>query len=294
MFKKISIIGGGEIGGAVAYIVDGSGVNTSIWDKDPSRASSSSPEECLAGAEAVFFCVPSWVVRGVSQEFLSLLPPDIPLVFVSKGIEAETYLTAPEIAGEFVDKARIVFMGGPMIAEEIKSGKGGHAVFGGQPALTSSLMETFKKDKISAETSKDPFSIAVLGALKNIYAIALGAAEGSGMGINVKAHLFSIALGEMDSISRALGCDVSVFNSAGSGDLLATGLSRESSNYKSGLDFASGRPPEKLSEGMISVSALTLRLKGSPLMELPLISFVRKITANQSITPGDWHKVLND
>ena len=54
------------------------------------------------------------MVRSVLTEFLPLIPLEIPLIFVSKGLEAETGLTAPEIAAEFVEIRRIVFMGGPM------------------------------------------------------------------------------------------------------------------------------------------------------------------------------------
>jgi glycerol-3-phosphate dehydrogenase (NAD(P)+) len=292
MLKKISVIGGGEIGGAVSYIASGAGVSYSVLDKDPAKSSGLSPEECFSGTEAVFFCIPSWAVRSALNELSAKVPENVPLVFVSKGIEEGTNLTATEIAAEFMGKERIVFMGGPMIAEEIVAGKGGHAVLGGEKIFTSPIAEMFKGGNVSAETAEDAFSIAILGVLKNIYALLMGAAEGMGTGENIKAYLFARSLEEMDLVSRRLGGRVSAAGSAGIGDLLATGISRGSSNRKAGFDLASGTPPAKMSEGMASVSPIASRLDGG-MTTPPLMSFVLSMVKVGSADKDSWSKILN-
>jgi len=296
MIKKISIIGGGEIGGAISYIATHAGINYSIWDKDPTKSSTLSLEECLRDAGVVFFCLPSSALRTSLTELSLVLPPAIPLVFVSKGLEKNTGFTAPEIASEFIEKERIVFMGGPMIAEEIVVGKGGCAVLGGTTETTSHIIKIFENGGIHAETEQDAFSVAILGVLKNIYAMAIGAAEGAGKGDNIKAYLFTKSVYEMNIVSRALGGKVSVMSPAGIGDFLATSVSSGSSNRKAGFDIVSGVLPIKISEGMDSVGALMVRLEANALSNklnmLPIISFVRDIVINKSVHLEDWDKIL--
>ena len=296
MIKKISIIGGGEIGGAISYIATHAGISYSVWDKNPTKSSTSSPEECLRGADVVFFCLPSSVLRASLAELSLVLPPAISLVFVSKGLEKETGFTAPEIAAEFVEQERIIFMGGPMIAEEIIAGKGGCAVLGGTTEATSHIIKIFENGGIHIEIEQNAFSVAILGVLKNIYAIAIGATEGAGKGDNIKAYLFAKSVHEMDIASRALGGKVNVMSSAGIGDFLATSVSSGSSNRRAGFDVVSGVLPTKISEGMDSVGTLMARLDANALSNklnmLPIISFVRDIVINKSVSLEYWDKIL--
>ena len=295
MIKKISIIGGGEIGGAIAFIANNANINYSIWDKNPEKSFVTSPEECFQETDVIFFCIPSWALRIAFTELSPIFPPDIPVVFVSKGLEELTGLTAPEIASEFIKKERIVFMGGPMIAEEIIAGKGGCAVLGGETKATSLVVQIFNNSSIYVETEQDAFSIALLGVLKNIYAIAFGAAEGMEKGDNIKAYLFTKSVCEMDIICRALGGKVSAISSAGIGDLLATSVSSNSSNRKAGFDFASGIITTQNSEGANSVNALITRIKNhaqdKTLEMLPVISLVCDIITNKSISLEAWNKI---
>ena len=295
MIQKISIIGGGEIGRAIAFIADSAGINCSVWDKNPEKSFVASPEECFQKTDVIFFCVPSWALRIALTELSPIFPLDIPIVFVSKGLEESTGFTAPEIASEFIEKERIVFMGGPMIAEEIIAGKGGCAVLGGEVKTASLVAQIFNDCGIYVETEQNAFSIALLGVLKNIYAIAFGVVEGMGKGDNIKAYLFAKSVGEMDIICRMLGGEVSAISSAGIGDLLATSISSGSSNREAGLDFASGIVPAKNSEGISSVNVLITRIKnhmqGKTPIILPVISLVCDIIANKSINLEAWNKI---
>jgi len=295
MIQKISIVGGGEIGGAISYIATHAGINYSIWDKNPTKSSALSPEQCFQETDIIFFCIPSWALRIALTELSPIFPSAVPIVFVSKGLEELTGLTAPEIASEFIEKERIVFMGGPMIAEEIIAGKGGCAVLGGEIKTTSLVAQIFNNSSIYVETEQDAFSIALLGVLKNIYAIAFGAAEGMGKGNNIKAYLFAKSVCEMDIICRALGGEISAISSAGIGDLLATSISSNSSNRKAGFDFASGITTTQNSEGANSVNALMARIKNCAQdrtqAALPVMSLVCDIITNKSINLEAWNKI---
>ncbi|MFA4999638.1 MAG: hypothetical protein WC519_02855 [Parcubacteria group bacterium] len=292
MLKKISIVGGGEIGKAISFIASGANIVSSVWDKDPAKSSSSSPEECFKETEVVFFCVPSSALRTALTELSPVLPSNIPLIFVSKGLEAESRLSAPELAAEFVEKERIVFMGGPMIAEEIMEGKGGRAVLGGPRETAILAGQVFTGKNVSAETADDAFSVAILGVLKNVYAMAFGAAEGAKIGDNVKSYLFTKSVSEMNDIARALGGKVSVLNTAGIGDFLATSINPGSNNREAGFGFATGKNPEKPSEGMASVFALASKFREKSDSQMGIMSFVLSMVENKSVSEEDWNKIL--
>jgi len=298
MIKKISIVGGGEIGQAISFIVSSVGESCSIWDKNPEKSSALSPAECFEDATAVFFCVPSFVLRSVLIELVSFLPPDIPVVFVSKGMEQGTGFSAPEMASEFLDLNRIVFMGGPMIAEEIIAGKGGRAVLGGEQESANIIAKIFKGRYISAEIAENAFSVAILGVLKNVYSLVLGAAASQGLGENMKAYLVAKSIREMDVIARILGGTISVMSTAGIGDFVATSMSCDSSNQKAGFKLVSGYQPDKLSEGISSISALVERIlknvKSDELEKFSILSFAQAMVEREPINQESWNKILND
>ncbi len=298
MIKNISIIGGGEIGQAIAYIASGSDINNLIWDKDPKKSSALSFEECLKKAEVVFFCVPSWALRECLASIAPVLQPNIPIVFVSKGLEKDTGLTAPEIAEEFLSSDRIVFMGGPMIAEEIMTDKGGCAVLGGHQTAVSIVAKIFNSRSVYSEITTDAFSVAILGVLKNMYAIVMGAAEGAGYGDNIKSFLFSKIMREMELARIALKGKENAVSPAGVGDLLATSISRGSHHRQTGYYLALRKPLVNQSEGAASISALITRITNvlsvSDFKKLSILSFAKLIIDEGAINQENWHKILND
>jgi glycerol-3-phosphate dehydrogenase (NAD(P)+) len=292
VFSKISIIGGGELGKAIAYIAERSDINFSIWDKDLEKSSVSSIEECLKGAEAVFFCVPSWGLRSALSSVIELKPEGAPIILFSKGLEADTFLSAPEIAASVFSKEEVIFIGGPMIAEEIILGKGCRAVVSGKGSSVENVAEIFQGDNISFELAEDAFSVALLGVMKNIYAMVIGAAEGAEKGRNIRSYIFSKAILEMAGVVDLLGGDGSLaFSSAGTGDLIATGTSRESSNWSVGFALSSGTASEKTSEGAASIEGVCARL-GEVVNEMALLSFARNMLSKGSVSPEDWEIIL--
>jgi glycerol-3-phosphate dehydrogenase (NAD(P)+) len=293
VFNKISIIGGGEIGKAISYIAGNNGVSVSLWDKDPAKSTASSADECFTDTEAVFFCVPSWGLRGALSEFEKDIPSGIPLVLISKGLEKDTGLSAPEIVASMLPDAEVVFIGGPMIAEEIVSGKGCHAVVGGHEKFALMVAEIFDGPNISVELADDALSLALLGVMKNVYAMVIGAAEGSGKGGNMRSYLFSKAVLEMAGAVEILHGDGSkAFGAAGIGDLMATATGEGSSNRKAGFAFAEEGQPEKVSEGMTSVEEVVKRMGEEIVTEMELLSFARSMVKNKSVDPGELNDIL--
>lgn len=258
---KAAIIGAGEIGRAIGHLLEVNGVEHGFWDKDPARATGKL-DVVLSSADMVFFCVPSWALREALLSVKEIISEGEIGVFVSKGLEPGTDMIAPEIALDVIPGMRTVFVGGPMIAEEVSSGKGGAAVIASADTKAAQVVcSALSSSEFFCARSSDISGTAFAGVLKNIYALVMGAAEGSGKGVNAKGILVSGSVEEMGRVITRLGGRAEASHSlAGLGDLIATGSGALSSNWSAGWALAKGETPEKNSEGMSSFPGLLRRL----------------------------------
>ena len=123
------------------------------------------------------------------------------------------------------------------------------------------LKGLFKGSNIRLEYFEDAKTVALCSVLKNIYAVALGVAEGLGWGWNGKGWLASKAVQEMLGISKAIGGDSEILlSSAGTGDFLATSMSPDSRNRQTGLEIARAGVCLKMSEGCRAISSIATLL----------------------------------
>jgi glycerol-3-phosphate dehydrogenase (NAD(P)+) len=90
--------------------------------------------------------------------------------------------------------------------------------------------------------SDDLVGVEVGGAVKNVLAIATGAADGLGLGLNARAALVTRGLAEMTRLGLALGGRPETFMGlTGMGDLLLTATGDLSRNRTVGMQLAQGR-----------------------------------------------------
>jgi glycerol-3-phosphate dehydrogenase (NAD(P)+) len=94
--------------------------------------------------------------------------------------------------------------------------------------------------------STDVTGVEVAGAVKNVIALAAGAAFGREYGLNTVATIVTRGLAEMARLGAALGARAETFlGLAGVGDLTATCFSPLSRNRRMGELLALGRSPEE-------------------------------------------------
>ena len=90
-------------------------------------------------------------------------------------------------------------------------------------------------------THDDVIGIELGGAVKNVVALAVGMAEGMGMGDNSKASLITRGRAETARLGSALGADpATLMGLAGVGDLIATCMSPLSRNRTFGVNLGRG------------------------------------------------------
>ena len=100
----------------------------------------------------------------------------------------------------------------------------------------------------------DVVGTEIAGAVKNVIALAVGMAEGLGMGDNSKASIITRGLAETMRLGLAVGGEATTFSGlAGVGDLIATCMSPLSRNHSFGVRLGQGMAVE----GVIAVTKQT-------------------------------------
>jgi glycerol-3-phosphate dehydrogenase (NAD(P)+) len=261
----IAVIGGGNLGTAMASILSAGSNDVRVWDKDPSRSSAPGLgiEASLEGASHAFVCVPSWVLREVLRDLATRLGRGTVIVGMSKGIEAAGKRTVDELLAELLPVGQPwAIISGPMLAAELSAGKAGAAAAASRDAaVRSSLSALFAGTRILVEETPDTHGVALCGVLKNVYAVGLGIGAALGWADNLRGWYASVALRECIDVLAALGGDsATVLGPAGAGDLIATGFSPGSKNRQYGEEIVRRGSCPFVSEGCASLPHLLDRI----------------------------------
>ena len=162
-----------------------------------------------------------------------------------KGLESGTLLRMSEVIAEaaIIEPGRVAALSGPNLASEIARGLPASAVIAADdPELAARIAERLGRREFRLYVNRDILGVELCGALKNIVAIAAGAADGLGFGDNGKAGLMTRGLAEMMRVGAAAGANPLTFAGlAGIGDVIATCGSRLSRNHRLGEELARGR-----------------------------------------------------
>jgi glycerol-3-phosphate dehydrogenase (NAD(P)+) len=200
----------------------------------------------IAGAsDLVIVAVPAAHVREVVGSIAPYLAGSADVLSVAKGLEPGTLLRMSEVIAQAagIPAARIAALSGPNLAPEIARGLPASAVVAADdPELADRIVERLGRREFRLYVNADLLGVELCGALKNILAIAAGAADGLGFGDNGKAGLMTRGLAEMTRLGIAAGANPLTFAGlAGIGDVVATCGSGLSRNHRLGEELAKGR-----------------------------------------------------
>jgi len=263
----VAVFGTGSWGTAFSSVLAEAGCTVRMWGKfadevdDINRTRTSArylptlllPEsisattdagEAAEGAAIGVLAVPAQTVRANLAEWGHLLPPDIILVSLMKGLEKGTSLRMSEVVLQSCDipADQIAVVSGPNIAREIAAQ---------EPAATtvaSTSLATAHRVADACHTSyfrpyvhDDVIGAELGGCVKNVIALASGMTEGLGLGHSVTAAVITRGLSEMRALGEAMGAHPATFAGlAGVGDLVVTCLSPHSRNSTFGRNLGRG------------------------------------------------------
>ena len=228
---KIAVFGWGAFGQAIGSLLTYNGVKFSIVDADK-------PLE--HPVDLIFLMVPTQFIRTALETNKRYITPDTIIVNGAKGIEEDTHLLPFQIARNLGLHLHYYSLIGPSFASEIIER---------QPTLLSlgyasrehlpEIRELLQTPYFRVRSTRGRQALELASALKNIYAIACGYAEGLGHGMNTRAELITIALEEGVVLGKAMKLSGGTITAPGIvGDLVLTCSSRESRNFQFGRRLA--------------------------------------------------------
>lgn len=273
---RISVIGAGAWGTALARLLHHGGHEITLWGHVPEwldeirrsgvnerflpgialpRTLGFEPDlrRSVAGRELIVVAVPSEPFRSVTA---ALSDFEGTVVSVTKGIEYDTGLTMCGILAQNAPRARWVALSGPTFAIEVARDIPTAIVAASEDeAAAGSVQLLFNRPTFRVYTSPDVRGVELGGALKNVIAIAAGVSDGLGFGDNSKAALVTRAIVEMRRLGVACGAQAGTFTGlSGLGDLMVTCFSRHSRNRGFGERVGKGEQPAAIARSMLAVA----------------------------------------
>ncbi|MFJ8046150.1 NAD(P)H-dependent glycerol-3-phosphate dehydrogenase [Kitasatospora sp. NPDC096147] len=207
------------------------------------------PAEALAGADFAVLAVPSQTLRQNLAAWAPLLDERTVLVSLMKGIELGTAKRMSEVIQEVagVGSARVAVVSGPNLAREIADKQPAASVVACTDEQVAKRLQTAcHTPYFRPYTSTDVVGCELGGAVKNVIGLAVGMADGMGLGDNTKATLMTRGLAETTRLGLTLGADPYTFAGlAGMGDLVATCSSPLSRNHTFGTNLGRGMTVEQ-------------------------------------------------
>lgn len=255
-------------------------------DLPPDLVAAADPAALASAVDLVIVAVPSTHVRTEIERLAPHIPASADVLSVVKGIERGTLLRMSEVIADAggIDPARVAALSGPNLAAEIAQGLPASAVIAAPDlVLANRIADRLGRREFRLYVNGDILGVELCGALKNVIAIAAGAADGLGFGDNGKAGLMTRGLAEMMRLGVAAGANPLTFAGlAGIGDVIATCGSRLSRNHRLGEELAKGRPWAELesalpgtAEGAYTVDA-ALALADRHRVEMPIAREVHR------------------
>ena len=264
---KISVIGSGSWGTALAVLLCSNGHQVTMWNRSPQRVAQMKetgfnvrlkdvplPKElelthdlsAVADSSMIVMATPSFAVRESAESIKPYLSGKPIIVCASKGIEKGTSMRLSEVIHSVTGLECAVLLG-PSHAEEVGRGKPTGCVAAAKSdELSCAVQDAFMNDRFRVYSSSDIIGVELGCAFKNIIALAAGISDGMDCGDNAKALLMTRGLKETARLGVALGARAETFSGlSGVGDLIVTCTSRHSRNRTCGLLIGQGVEPQQ-------------------------------------------------
>jgi glycerol-3-phosphate dehydrogenase (NAD(P)+) len=309
--RRISIIGAGNWGTALAATLASLGHAVTLWAYEPEVVESLQsrrenelfmpgiklPEnisatgdlaEALANPEIVVTVMPSHVCRALYEQMLPHLHPEMIFVSATKGLDAERLMRMSEVIRSAVGprfSPRLCVLSGPSFAKEVIRGDPTAVVVASEDREAAQLVQReFSSRVLRLYTSRDVVGVEMGGSVKNIIAIAAGVVEGLRLGHNPTAALITRGLAEMTRLACACGARrETLAGLAGMGDLVLTCTGELSRNRTVGVELGRGRKLDDIIGSMrmvaegVKTTAAAVALAAKHRVEMPITRQVHRI-----------------
>lgn len=279
--SRVTVLGAGSWGTALALIAARAGHDVRLWTRDPALALTINnthhnprlaepelPPDLTAESELssalfksglIILASPSHVLRELLKSARTYIEPDALIVSAAKGIEATTLMRISEVAADVLGNdlnSRFAVLSGPSFAREAAAGDP-TAVSAASTnlAAATAVQDTFSYGNFRVYTNNDVIGTELGGAVKNVVAIAAGMVHGLGLGHNSIAALITRGLAEIGRLADQMGGrPETLMGLAGLGDLVLTCTGGLSRNRHVGVELGRGRELAEITAEMSEVA----------------------------------------
>lgn len=306
---RISILGDGGWGTALAVLLQRKALDVTIWGAFPeyvkylnkkrrnakflpgikipeSIAITFDLRKAVLNKELIILAIPAQYTRRVLRRVKKLnYSRDSVYLSVTKGIEVGSLKRMSEVMHEELGRVRIAVLSGPTIALEVARGIPTTAVIASHnKRLREYLQDIFMTERFRVYANDDIVGVELGGSLKNVIAIACGISDGLGFGTNTKAAILSRGLAEISRLGQGMGAKLNTFfGLSGLGDLVTTCISPYSRNRFVGEQIGRGKTLKEVKNRMqmiaegITTAASAYKLGIRHKVEMPITKEVYNV-----------------
>jgi glycerol-3-phosphate dehydrogenase (NAD(P)+) len=306
--QKISVLGGGAWGTALAQTCARAGRGVTLWEYDATNAEHLAGKResrflpgvrlddgikvtrdlaAAARADAILLVVPAQALRSVVTAVGQTISDKTPLIACAKGIEHGTHKFMTEIIAECAPKATPAILSGPSFAADVARGLPTAVTIAAADAgIAGALAQAINSGTFRPYHSTDVRGVELGGATKNVLAIAAGIVTGRGLGASALAAMTTRGFAELVRFGKACGAKTeTMMGLSGLGDLILTCGTPQSRNFSCGVALGKGEQPEsaahgKLAEGVFTAPVL-LEMARAKNVEMPISAAVAAVLAGK-------------
>lgn len=237
----------------------------------------------VQNCDIVLLCVPTQKLRGLLGRVRGVIA-ERTLVACCKGAELKTGLLPTEIVQSCLPGSSAAVLTGPSFASDIaRNLPTALCLAVPDQRLQQRLQRRLALPMIRIYRTGDVIGAQLGGALKNVVAIACGAAIGARLGESARAALMTRGFSEMSLLAKARGAQFETLTGlSGLGDLVLTCGSEQSRNFRLGLALGQGQTFD--STQTVEGAATALALSTDPSlkdMDLPIIRTVASMVSGE-------------
>ena len=304
---KISILGAGAFGLALASIFKENNNDVTVWSRFEEEVASlrekntnekikniklpsgikytSNLKDTVESSELLVIAIPAQFVDDLVKQLKTLVKKQYILI-ASKGIENDTFSFLEEVVRRGINTRKIAVISGPTFAIDIVQNYPVAFTLASRSWMTREVIKkTLINSHVKVRPSRDVVGVEVCGAIKNVISIASGMIEGMNYPESTKAMFITESLHDLKNLIKALGGNKkTILTFAGFGDLLMTATSTKSRNFTFGKMLGENRPKEEIEkykkettiEGLYTLESIYNLIKNKKVY-MPIIYLIKDI-----------------
>ena len=278
LLEKVTVIGAGSWGTAIAFVLAENGHDCLLWTRREQQSfeinerhtneaylpgislptnlqAVSDLKTAIEHAETIVIAVPTKAIRDLCNDIAGIIEKKCLFIHVSKGIEPDTLKRISEVIEDEISpdkREAVVALSGPSHAEEVVLRHPTTITAASTDQLSAErVQDLFSNNYFRVYTNSDLIGVEIGAALKNVIALAAGISDGIGYGDNAKAALITRGLAEISRLGVKMGANPLTFSGlTGLGDLIVTCTSVHSRNWKAGNLLGKGNSLDEVVSGM--------------------------------------------